>query len=121
MTKVVVLVVEDEPLIRLDLIDRIEDAGFEVEHASDAAEAIVILERNHNIRVVFTDIQMPGTMDGVALAHYVRDRWPPTIIVVCSANPKPDSMPVRATWLPKPFGAGSFATALAGIREQLAL
>src|SRR5688572_5317424 len=81
-----VLVVEDEPLVRLDLETRLADTGYLVFEASSAAEAIAILERHPQIRVVFTDIQMPGDMDGLALARYVRDRWPPTIIVVSSGR-----------------------------------
>ena len=90
-----VLVVEDEPLVWLDLATRLADTGYLVFEASSAAEAIAILERHPQIRVVFTDIQMPGDMDGLALAHYVRDRWPPTIIVVSSGRvqPGPDEMP----------------------------
>src|SRR5688572_5865336 len=84
-----VLVVEDEPLVRLDLATRLADAGYLIFEASYAAEAIGILERHPQIRVVFTDIQMPGDMDGLALAHYVRHRWPPTIIVVSSGRVQP--------------------------------
>jgi CheY-like chemotaxis protein len=67
-----VLVVEDESLVRLDLATKLVDAGYLIFEASSAAEAIGILERHPEIRVVFTDIQMPGDMDGLALARYVR-------------------------------------------------
>jgi len=70
-----ILIVEDEALIRFDLIDFFEDAGFRVFEAADADEAIEILERERTIRVVLTDIQMPGSLDGLNLAHYVRDRF----------------------------------------------
>jgi CheY-like chemotaxis protein len=85
-----VLVVEDEPFIRTDLVDILQSRGCATYEAGNAAEAIAILERHSEITVVFTDIQMPGTMDGIALARYVRDRWPPTIIVVSSGKTRPD-------------------------------
>lgn len=81
-----VLVVEDEVLLRLDLSAHLEGVGYEVVEAGCAAEAIEVLERDSTIRVVFTDIRMPGEMDGMALARCVRERWPPTIIVICSGN-----------------------------------
>lgn len=78
-TKHAILVVEDEALVRMDLVSTLEDAGFTAFEASSPKEAIDILEQHSEIRVVFTDIQMPGTMDGLELAHYVRKRWPTTI------------------------------------------
>jgi len=100
----VLLVVDDEPLIRLDLRQLAEDAGFEVVEASNAAEARIVLEGRRDIRVVFTDIRMPGDMDGLELARYVRRRWPPTFIVICSGNAEPpaDEMPSEAVFLSKP-------------------
>jgi CheY-like chemotaxis protein len=68
----IVLIVEDDFLIRMNAAGMIEDAGFEVVEAASADEAIVILEARLDIRVVFTDIQMPGSMDGVKLARFVR-------------------------------------------------
>lgn len=86
ISKITVLVVEDETLVRLDLSSYLDQAGYNVLEAGSASEAIEILERDRSIRVVFTDVRMPGDMDGVALARLVRERWPPTIIVVCSGN-----------------------------------
>ena len=82
----VALVVEDDPLVRFDLAQSLEAEGYKTFEAGDAAEAIAVMEAKPEIRVVFTDIQMPGTMDGLALSHYVRKRWPPTIIVVSWGN-----------------------------------
>lgn len=98
------LVVEDEILLRLDLADLAQQAGFETVEAGGAAEAIEILEARDDIRVVFTDIRMPGDMDGLALPHFVRDRWPPTIIVICSANeaPKNHELPASTQFVSKP-------------------
>ena len=73
----VVLIVEDEFLLRIDAVDMIAAAGFEVVEAGNADEAIEILEARRDITVVFTDIQMPGSMDGLKLARAIRGRWPP--------------------------------------------
>jgi CheY-like chemotaxis protein len=78
----VVLAVEDEPLTLMLAVDMIRDAGFEPLWASNADEAIRILESRNDIRVVFTDINMPGSMDGLKLAQAVRGRWPPIKIIV---------------------------------------
>jgi hypothetical protein len=70
------LVVEDELLLRLMAVDIVETAGFEALSAGTADEALAILEARADVRLVFTDVQMPGSMDGLRLAHAVRDRWP---------------------------------------------
>jgi CheY-like chemotaxis protein len=82
--RAVILIVEDELLIRLNAVEMVEEAGFEVIEAASADEAIAILEGRLDIAVVFTDIQMPGSMDGLKLAAAVRDRWPPIMIVATS-------------------------------------
>lgn len=84
--RVSVLVVEDEFLIRLDVVSQLEDAGFQVFEASDADEAIEILNVTSSIRLLLTDIDMPGTTDGLKLAAAVRDRWPPVKIIVTSGH-----------------------------------
>lgn len=100
-----VLVVEDEFLLRMDAVESIERGGFTVYHAHNADEAIRILEAHHDIRVVFTDISMPGSMDGLKLAHYVRRRWPPIKLIVTSGHPLPsgEELPVGAGYFPKPY------------------
>ena len=77
----VVLIVEDELLLRMNAVDMVGAAGFEVVAAANADEAIEILETRRDVTVVFTDIQMPGSMDGLKLARAVRGRWPPIKIV----------------------------------------
>lgn len=72
-----VLIVEDEFLLGAHAVEFMEHSGFTVYEASNADEAIELLELHDDIRAVFTDIHMPGTMDGLKLAHYVRGRWPP--------------------------------------------
>ena len=102
---VLILVVEDDPLQRLGMIDLVEDAGFEAIEAHDADQAVEILESRLDIRVVFTDIDMPGSMDGLKLAAAIRKRWPPIEIIVTSGGRRPalEELPVRATFLPKPL------------------
>lgn len=74
---ITVLVVEDEVIIRMDISSALEAAGFRVLEAGNADEAITILHQSPDIQVLFTDIDMPGSMDGLKLAAAVRDRWPP--------------------------------------------
>jgi CheY-like chemotaxis protein len=76
-----VLVVDDEPLIRLDLAATIEEAGFKVYEVANADQAVELLEEVEDIKVLLTDVDMPGSMDGVQLAHYARPYWPVQIIV----------------------------------------
>jgi len=96
---------EDEFLLRMDAVDSIERAGFTVYEASNADEAIRILETHHDIRVVFTDINMPGSMDGLKLAHYVRGRWPPIKLIITSGYPVPsgEELPEGAGYFTKPY------------------
>jgi two-component system, response regulator PdtaR len=100
-----VLIVEDEPLIRMGAVYLIEDAGFKVYEAGSADAAIALLELHKEIRLIFTDVDMPGSMDGLKLAHYVRGRWPPVKIIVTSGHIKvtEESLPAGAIFLPKPY------------------
>jgi len=82
----VVLVVEDEMLLRMRTVDMVEDAGFTSVEAVDADEAVAILESRSDIALLFTDIQMPGSMDGLKLAHAVHERWPPIKIILVSGQ-----------------------------------
>jgi len=100
-----VLIVEDEFLLRMDAVDMIEAAGFGVVEAGNADEAIEILEGRPDITVVFTDIQMPGSMDGLKLARAVRGRWPPIKIIATSgrAHIAATDLPEGGRFLPKPY------------------
>ncbi len=115
------LVVEDDALVRFDLAQTLEAEGYKTFEAADAAEAIALLETNSEIRIVFTDIQMPGTMDGLALSRYVRKRWPPTIIVVSSGHcaPSKDELASGALFVPKPYVPEVLTKVLHDIRQQL--
>jgi two-component system, response regulator PdtaR len=101
----VILVVEDDALIRLATRDRIEAAGFKVYEASNADDAIQLLEAHEGISLIFTDVDMPGSMDGVELAHFVRERWPPVKIIVTSGfkHVTPDQLPSGSVFLGKPY------------------
>ena len=84
--RVIILVVEDDFLWRMDAVQMIEEAGFDVLEAANADEAIPILETRSDINVIFTDINMPGSMDGLKLAHAVKGRWPPIKIIATSGH-----------------------------------
>jgi CheY-like chemotaxis protein len=100
-----VLIVEDEPLIRLGLATAVEEAGYDVVEAANASEALRRLEADPDIRLLLTDVDMPGGMDGIALAHYVRDRWPPVRLIVISGKVgvKPGQLPSGARFVSKPY------------------
>ena len=103
----VVLVVEDEMLLRMRAVDMVEDAGFTSVEAVDADEAVAILESRSDIALLFTDIQMPGTMDGLGLAHSVRERWPPIKIILVSGQLKLANIdiPADSRFFGKPLDA----------------
>ena len=116
MTKMLVLVVEDEPIIRMSTVGMIEDAGYEVIEAAHADEAIRLLETRSDIRVVFSDIEMPaGSMDGLKLIHAVRKRWPPVILILASGRVSPlaDEMPSDTMFLRKPYAENDLLSVLA--------
>jgi CheY-like chemotaxis protein len=101
----VVLIVEDELLLRMDAAEMIGAAGFEVIEAANADQAIEVLEARPDITVVFTDIQMPGSMDGLKLARAVRGRWPPIKIIATSGrlHVAETDLPEGGRFLPKPY------------------
>ena len=92
----VVLVVEDEMLLRMRVVDMVEDAGFTSVEAVNADEAVAILESRSDIALLLTDIQMPGSMDGLKLAHAVHERWPPIRIILVSGQLRPASIDIPA-------------------------
>jgi CheY-like chemotaxis protein len=104
-SKCVVLVVEDEPIVRMVAVDIIRDAGYETVEAPDADNAILTLEERKDIRIVFTDVHMPGSMDGLKLARAIRDRWPPIELILTSGYLKVHArdMPERGVFLAKPY------------------
>ena len=110
----IVLVVEDEPLLRMRAVDLVEEAGFKALEAENADQAIQILEGRDDIRIIFTDIDMPGSMDGLKLAAAVRDRWPPIKIIVVSGQYDASSvkMPEGAQFFPKPYPEAELISAM---------
>jgi CheY-like chemotaxis protein len=115
----VVLVVEDEFLIRIATSDVIREAGFEVVEAANADEAIVVLECRRDVRVVFTDVQMPGSMNGLKLAHAVRHRWPPVHIIATSGRyaVQEGDLPQGSLFFAKPYSPERVAGAMHALTE----
>jgi CheY-like chemotaxis protein len=115
----VVLIVEDEFLLRMDAVDMIAGAGFAVVEAANADEAIDVLEARRDITVVFTDIQMPGSMDGLKLARAVKGRWPPIKIVATSGHlhVRETDLPEGGRFLPKPYSPGQVAGVLREVTD----
>ena len=110
----IVLVVDDEPLLRMFATDIVEEAGFTAIEAADADEAISILESRSDIALVLTDINMPGIMDGSKLVRAVRDRWPPIKIIVVSGQMcLPDlDLPLGTRFFVKPYLAATMISAI---------
>jgi CheY-like chemotaxis protein len=111
-----VLVVEDEPLSRIHALNLVEEAGYVAIEASNADEAISILEARKDIRIVFTDIDMPGSMDGLKLARAIRDRWPPIELILTSGhfNLNDSDLPERGRFFSKPYRDEQIISALQG-------
>jgi CheY-like chemotaxis protein len=101
----VVLIVEDEFLVRMSAAEMISESGFDVVEAEDADKAIAILEARPDIQVVFTEIRLPGSMDGLKLAKLVRKKWPPIKIVATSGHVfvRNTDLPDGGVFLPKPY------------------
>ena len=107
-----VLVVEDETLIRELVAEELEEAGYSVVVATNADQAITILEARQDIHLVFTDIDMPGSMDGLKLATAVRDRWPPVHIIITTGKVRPLEIPANALFIPKPYVSENVVAAM---------
>lgn len=113
-----VLVVEDEPLIRMVVVDDLEHAGFNVLEAETTDKAMSLLRSHPEIQALFTDVEMPGSMDGIELAGQVHDRWPPIKILVTSGavRLRKRDLPEDALFMPKPYDNGEVISTL---REML--
>ena len=108
----VILVVEDEPFTRMGAVDAISDAGLESFEAGDACEALRVLEGHPQVTILFTDVNMPGPMDGLALAERVHDLRPDVELIVTSGARRvaTDEMPDNGTFLPKPYASQQLIT-----------
>jgi len=114
----VILVVEDEMLLRMRAVDMVEDAGYLPVEAVDADEALAILQSRSDIALLFTDIQMPGSMNGLQLARAVHERWPLIKIILASGQLKlsRDDIPENSRFFGKPLDSTDM---VAEIREML--
>ncbi len=112
--RMVVLVIDDDPTIRLLASDFIADSGFEALKAANADEAVQILESRDDIRAIFTADDMPGSMDGLRLAHAVRDRWPAIHFIIASAYRRiaQREMPPGSRFFMKPYNPKHMVAAL---------
>ena len=119
--KLAVLIVEDDALIRALAVDIVEDAGYRPLEASNADEAVALLESRTDIAVLFTDINMPGSMDGLKLAHAVRGRWPPVKIIMVSGQVRltASELPSDSKFFPKPYRASHMVDELRALIGQL--
>ena len=115
-----VLVVEDELLIRLAICEELEAEGCDLLTADNADEAIRMLETRNDISTIFTDIDMPGSMDGLKLATAVRDRWPPVNIIVTTGKrpPRADQLPTNSRFFRKPYQASEVLTAIRAFAQN---
>ena len=109
--------VEDHPLVRMALLEVLIEAGFEALDAGGATEAIRMLEARPDIHLVFTDAEMPGTMGGIELAHYIRNRWPPVRLIVVSGKKAiaSEELPSEARFFHKPYREASIVEAMTGM------
>jgi two-component system, response regulator PdtaR len=110
----VVLVVEDEPLLLMMAVDVVEAVGLEAIEATNADDAVLILEGRSDVAILLTDIEMPGTMSGLVLAASVRARWPLIEIIVVSgrATVVQDDLPERGVFFSKPYDVDDLAHTL---------
>jgi len=118
--QIAVLVVEDEVLILLDIVDQLNDEGFKTYEATNADAAVALLEAHTDIRLIFTDIDMPGSMNGLKLAAAARDRWPPVKIIVTSGAHvvSEADMPEGSTFFRKPYDHGKVAQSMRKMLSQ---
>jgi CheY-like chemotaxis protein len=111
-TNPLVLIVDDEALLRMHAADLLEDAGYATLEAANADEALRILEQRPEVRLLFTDIQMPGKLDGLGLAREVHRRWPKILLVVTSGQVRPseDEIPDNGCFVAKPYAPEDLLT-----------
>ena len=116
-----VLVVEDDPMLLMEAMELVEDAGLSAYGARNADAAIGLLERHPDIRVLFSDVEMPGSMDGLKLARAVRNRWPPVIIIMTSGRAKltAGDMPENGMFFAKPYPPAEIVKTLNRIAGEI--
>ncbi|MBJ6986076.1 response regulator [Devosia sp. MC521] len=111
---IAVLVVEDEPLVRMDIVSDLEDHGLYVLEAANAREAIAILEAQPVVDVLFTDVDMPGGLDGLELAKIVKQRFPGIQVIVTSGHREfsEADLPENCNFFPKPYASPKIVRAI---------
>jgi two-component system, response regulator PdtaR len=104
----------------MDAVDIVRRAGFEAVEAANADEATAIMEADPNIHVVLTDVQMPGTMEGLKLASFVKDRWPPIKIVATSGRVRvtESDLPEGSAFIPKPYSPAQIIRTLRALTHD---
>jgi CheY-like chemotaxis protein len=114
--KAVILVVEDEPFLRFLAADALEEKGFAVAEATNAENALRVLENRQDINLVFTDIALPGELDGMDLVRHVQQRWPHIQLVLTSGRPKPTpaEMPKDGRFIAKPYSPQDLVREISG-------
>ena len=106
-SKAAILVVEDEALIRIWAADLLEEDGFSVLEAKDADAALKVLEARPDVKLLLTDVQMPGSLNGMELASEVHARWPHILLVITSGRDRPAraEIPDDGRFVAKPYSA----------------
>ena len=112
LEKPVVLVVEDEPIIRMETVQMVKDAGYAVLDAPNTDEAMTILERRSDIRAVFTEIRVPGHLNGLDLGRVIAERWPLVRLIMTSGDRRWDSIPADWCYIQKPYYGSQIINAL---------
>jgi len=112
LEKPVVLVVEDEAIIRMETAQAVEDAGYAALDAPNTDKAMIILEGRRDIRAVFTEIRVPGHRNGIELGRTIAERWPLIRLLITSGTPKAEDFPANWHYIQKPYDGAQIAAAL---------
>lgn len=115
-----IVVVDDDVFERMGASGMFVDAGYRVLEAGDADEALRFFETNADIRLLFTDVSMPGSMSGSDLAHRVAERWPEVGIIVTSGRPRPHKLPLSMLFHDKPYEPSAVLRQAMKMTAQLA-
>lgn len=120
ITQATVLIVEDEMFVRMIGAEALQEAGYAVIEAGSADEALSILESADDVQVLFTDIRMPGSMDGLRLAEVVHERWPGIRILLTSGDTHPsrEAIPDDGRFIPKPYRFESLSRELTTLLDN---
>ena len=115
LEKPLVLVVEDEPIIRMETVQMVKDAGYAVLDAPNTNDAMTILQGRNDIQAVFAEIRVPGHLNGMELGRAIAKRWPLVRLIVTSGVPKVDNFPADWRYIPKPYDGTQLAAALSAL------